>query len=92
VVAKPDVSMRPRRHHRVDRRSLGILTRVSDVTIDGIGEHRGDWVAVDYARRRVLFGSTSRADVIAEVKRRGLRGAVVLQVPKAGEPLLVGLG
>jgi hypothetical protein len=65
---------------------------VSDVTIDGIGEHRGEWVAVDYARRRVLFGSTSRADVMAEMKRRGLRGAVVLQVREAGEPLLVGLG
>lgn len=65
---------------------------VSDVTIEGITEHRGEWVAVDYARRRVLFGASSRADVVAEVKRRGLRGAVVLQVPEAGEPLLVGLG
>ena len=64
---------------------------MSDVTIDGIGEHRGEWVAVDYARRQVLFASISRAEVVAEVKRRGLK-AMVLQVPEAGEPLLVGLG
>jgi hypothetical protein len=62
------------------------------MVIEGLTEHRGEWVAVDYANRRVVLSSPNRGALITELKRFGLAGAVVMHVPTGDEPLRVGLG
>jgi hypothetical protein len=62
------------------------------MVIEGLTEHRGKWVAVDYANRRVVLSSPNRAALITELKRFSLAGAVVMHVPNGDEPLRIGLG
>jgi hypothetical protein len=65
---------------------------VSTIVIEGLTEHRGEWVAVDYANRRVVLSTPSRASLMTELKQLGLAGAVVMHVPNGDEPLRIGLG
>ena len=51
---------------------------VSAVVIEGIAEHRGEWVAVDYAKRNVVLSAATRSALLSELKRLGLPGGVVL--------------
>jgi hypothetical protein len=65
---------------------------MATMVIEGLTDHRGEWVAVDYANRRVVLSSPNRAALIYELKRLGLAGAVVVHVPNGDEPLRIGLG
>jgi hypothetical protein len=65
---------------------------MATMVIEGLTEHRGEWVAVDYANRRVVLSAPNRAALMTELKRLGLAGAVVMHVPNGDEPLRVGLG
>lgn len=60
--------------------------------IEGLAENRGKSVAVDYANRRVVLSAGTRPALMAELKRLGHVGGVVMHVPDVDEPLLVGLG
>ncbi len=60
--------------------------------IEGLDVHRGEWVVVDYANRRVVLSAKTRPALVAELKRLGFVGGIVMRVPEIDEPLLVGLG
>jgi hypothetical protein len=68
------------------------MTEMSTVVIEGLAENRGKWVAVDYVNRRVVLSAATRPALVAELKRLGHVGGVVMHVPDVDEPLLVGLG
>ena len=67
------------------------LDGVGAVVIEGIAEHRGEWVAVDYAKRSLVLSAATRSALLSELKRLGLHGGVVLHVPELDEPLLSGV-
>jgi hypothetical protein len=69
-----------------------MIEDMGTVVIEGLDENRGKWVAVDYANRRVVLSAGSRRALMAELKRLGVVGGVVMHVPDPDEPLLVGLG
>lgn len=59
---------------------------------DELAPFAGRWVALDYARRRVAADADSKDSLLAQIKANDIRGAVVLEVPAADAPSLVGLG
>jgi hypothetical protein len=65
---------------------------MSTIVIEGLAENRGKWVVVDYANRCVVLSAATRPSLMAELKRLGHAGGVVMHVPDVDEPLLVGLG
>jgi hypothetical protein len=59
---------------------------------DELARYAGRWVALDYVRRRVLADADSKQSLLARIEADGIRGAVILEVPRADAPSLVGLG
>ena len=59
---------------------------------DELARYAGRWVALDYARRRVLADADSKETLLARIEADGIRGSVILEVPRADAPSLVGLG
>ena len=59
---------------------------------DDLAPYAGRWVALDYSRRRVVADADSKETLLARIEANGIRGAVILEVPPAGAPSLVGLG
>ena len=59
---------------------------------DELARYAGRWVALDYARRRVLADADSKETLLARIEADGIRGSVILEVPRADTPSLVGLG
>jgi hypothetical protein len=59
---------------------------------DELARYAGRWVALDYTRRRVVADAVSKHTLLDKIEADGIRGAVILEVPPADAPSLVGLG
>ena len=59
---------------------------------DELARYAGRWVALNSARRRVLADADSKEILLARIEADGISGSVILEVPRADAPSLVGLG
>lgn len=71
------------------RRSRGPVPKGLAATLAG---HPGKFVAVDRSTNEERAVADSPEDLVAEIRRQGLRGVAIVRAPRSDEPQLVGRG
>ena len=77
---------------RVAQQGTGSLELMTAGFAHELARYAGRWVALDHACRRVVADADSKETLLARIEADGIRGSVILEVPRADAPSLVGLG